>query len=99
MPIRISMRLSGGTSALRCAIPRCVDRAAGGVHSTAEFNQYSVAGTLDDAAAVFSDRRLKQFPAVRVEPSKCTFFVHTHEQTVAGNICRENGSKPPLHAV
>jgi hypothetical protein len=76
-----------------------LDRTAGGIHGTAEFDQYSVASTLDDAAVVLGDRRLKEFPAVSVEPSEYPFLVRAHKPTVAGNIRRKNGSEPPLHAL
>ena len=42
---------------------------------------------------------LKEFPAVRIEPSECSFLVRPHKPTVAGNIRRKNGSEPPLHAL
>jgi hypothetical protein len=87
--VRITLR----HSALR------LDRTAGGIHGTAEFDQYSVAGALDDAAVVLGDRRLKEFPAVSVEPSECPFLVRTHQPAVAGDIRRKNGSEPPLHAL
>lgn len=54
-----------------------LDRTSGGIHGAAEFEQYSIAGALDDAAVVFGDCRLKEFPAVRVEPSERPFLVRS----------------------
>ena len=52
-----------------------LDRAAGGINGTAEFDQYSIAGALDDAAVVLDDRRLQELPPVSVEPSEGPFLV------------------------
>jgi hypothetical protein len=52
--------------------------AAHRVDDTAELHQQSVAGGLDDAAAMFGDLRVDEFPAMRLQPRKRALFVVSH---------------------
>jgi hypothetical protein len=51
---------------------------SGGVHSTGELDEDSVAGAFNNAAAVLRDRRIQKFTAVGVEPSERALLVGTH---------------------
>ena len=74
------------------------DGATHGVYDADKFNQHPVASGLDDMAAVFGDLGIDQFPAVCFQLLKSSLFVNTHQPTVASNVGRQNGGKPPLDA-
>ena len=77
--MRSSMRLSAGTSALRCCHPALLlDGATGGVHGAGELDQNSVAGAFNNAASVSRDRRFQKFTPVRVEPGERALLISAH---------------------
>jgi len=51
------------------------DTAADGVHNTCKFRQEAVAGVLYDAAPVFGDFGVDQFPEVRFQPFVCPLLI------------------------
>ena len=66
-------------------------RAAQSVHHAGEFDEQSVAGGLDQPAAMCGDLGVDQFAAVRLQPCQRAFLVGAHQPAVAGNIRRQDG--------
>ena len=66
-------------------------RAAHRVDDAAEGNQQSVAGGLDDRAAVRLDQAVDGVAAMDLQPAVSAFFIVAHEAAVAGDIGGENG--------
>jgi hypothetical protein len=75
------------------------DCASGGIHGAGEFDQHAVARRFDDATAMRSDARVDQRPPGRLQIGKGALFVTAHQTAVAGDIRRQNGRQPPLHAL
>ena len=73
------------------------DGAAHRVDDAGELGQQTVAGGLDDAAAVLADPEIDDFAPVRLQPGERLLLVGAHQPAVAGDIGRQNGRQPPLH--
>ena len=76
-----------------------LDGAAHGIHRAGELDQNSVSGAFDNAASVSRDIRFQKFTAVGVEPGEGAFLIGAHQPTVASNIPRKDGRKPPLYTM
>ena len=72
------------------------DGAAHRVDDTGKLGQQSVAGGLDDAAAVLADPGIDDLAPVRLQPGERLLLVDTHQPAVAGDIGRQNGRQPAL---
>ncbi len=95
--MRNRMRRDSGTSSLRVAMMVWISTA----HSVAlitlgELGQDSVAGSIDDAAAVAADQR-QDHRLMPLEGVDRRGLVLPHEPAVAGDVGGENGSEPALH--
>jgi hypothetical protein len=74
-------------------IPVAVEHAAlnlcGAAHrvdDAAEFHQHPVARRLDDAAAMFGDLRVDQFPSMRFQPGQRALLIRPHQTRIARHI-------------
>ena len=83
-----SISRSGGRPPLRSDEPDLdLDRATHGVYHTSEFSMRSaVAGALDDAAMMHSDRRIDQVAAQRPQPRERPVLVGAGEPAVADDV-------------
>jgi hypothetical protein len=84
---------------LSCHFALDLDRAARCIHHTGKFRQHTVAGRLDDTAAMHSDGGVDDGLPQRLQVSECTFFVAAHQAAVAGDIRRQHRRQPPFHAL
>ena len=66
------------------------DRAAHRVDDAGEFDQQTVAGRLDDAAAMLGDLGVAQFAPDCFEPGERAFLVDAHEPRIARDIGRQD---------
>jgi hypothetical protein len=71
---------------------------ARGIHGAREFEQYTVARPLNDAAAMFRDLGFEELSPVRIKARERALFVCTHKPTVAGHIAREDSGQTPLYS-
>ena len=62
-----------------------------------EFHQRRMAGYPANAAAVFHDPGINQFPPLCHPHGRRASFVRYEEPAVADDIGRENGHEPPLY--
>src|SRR5260370_6048718 len=72
------------------------DGAAHGCHRACKFDHHSVAGGLDDMAAMLLDAAVGEVPAMRLQLGKGAFLIGTHQPTVSRDISRENRHKSPV---
>src|SRR5437763_13497276 len=72
-------------------------RTGDGLYNACEFDQYAVAGRLNDPALVLADFWLDEFAAMGSKPRESAGFVLAHHAAVAGDIGGENGRKPALY--
>ena len=99
MPMRNSMRRSGGNAALLFGHRRLhLGRASERVDDAGELDQEAVAGRLDDAAAMAGDLRIDHLGAERLEPAERAFLVGLDQPRVAGDIGREDRREPTFDA-
>jgi hypothetical protein len=75
------------------------DRTARGVDRTRKLDQHAVAGGLDDAAAMRSDRGVDNDPSSRLQPGQRAFLVGAHETAVTGDIGSQYRYKSSFHAL
>src|SRR5262249_41223060 len=76
-----------------------IHRAAHRVDNADKFHQHTVAGGLDDAAAVLGDLRIDQLLAVHLQLAQRAFLVGAHQAAIAGNIGGHDRGKSPVYAV
>src|SRR3954454_10082819 len=62
------------------------DRTARRVHRTRKLDQHAIAGGLDDAATMRSDRGIDNDLSSCLQPSQRAFLVSAHETAVTGDI-------------
>jgi hypothetical protein len=62
-----------------------LDRATRAVPHTAELDQNSVAGMLDNATAVFSDLSFQEFTSMSMDPGERGFLLEAHEPAAAAS--------------
>ena len=87
MPVRTSMRRSGGTAALRSTSPFVdLDRAADRLDHAAELDDHPVAHPLDDPPAMGLDGRIEQFAAERAHPRQRRLLVGAGQAAVADDV-------------
>ncbi len=67
-----------------------------GLGDAVELGQESVAGGLDDAAAVFLDLRVDEFVAQRLEADQSAGLVDLHQSRIAGDVGGDDGRQPAL---
>src|SRR4051812_29942486 len=89
-PVRRDYCISLG----HCALYR--ERAAHRVDDARKFDKQSIAGGLDDAAAMLGDLRITQFAPDCPQGGERALFVSPHEPRVAGDICRQDRSQSAL---
>ena len=76
------------------------DGATHGVDGAGELDQDSVAGPLDDAAAVLGDLRVDQeFAPMRLKPRQRAFLIGPHQAAVTHHVCRQNGRQPSFYSL
>ena len=92
------MRWSGESAALRSASPLCdVERAAHRLDHAAEFDDRSVAGSLDHPPAVRGDGRVEEFGAERAQARQRRFLVRSRQPAEADDVGDEDRRDfPPL---
>jgi hypothetical protein len=66
------------------------------IDGAGEFRQQSVAGVLDDAAAVTGDRRRNGVCQQRHHARMRPLFVCVHQTRIAGDVGHENRGQPPF---
>jgi hypothetical protein len=100
MPIRNSILLSSATPAF-CRGHAALDfhRATHGLHHAGELYKHAVASGLDNAAAMRGDLRIEERLPTPLQVGKRTLLVAAHQTAVAGDIRRQHGRQPPLHAL
>ena len=74
-----------------------IDRALNGIDGAGELDQYTVAGDLEDATAMFGNQRFQNIMAPRLEDSQCAGFVSLHQPAVAHYIGSKDGSDVAFH--
>src|SRR5437762_3333819 len=72
-------------------------RTGDGLYNAWEFDQYAVAGRLDDTALVLGDLGVDQFAAMGSQPRQRPGLVLAHEAAVTGDIGSEDSRKPALY--
>jgi hypothetical protein len=90
MPMRNSIGLSSGTSALRWLMP-CYASTARGTASTTLLNSASGPGILGDPSAVLSDLAVDKRAQVTQEPSVRALFTLAGQAAVASHIGGKGG--------
>ena len=63
---------------------------ARGVDGACELNQDTIAGPLDDAAAMIRDLRFQELAPMSIEPRQRAFLVGSHQAAVAGDVAGED---------
>jgi hypothetical protein len=66
---------------------------------TREFDEHSIPGGLDDAAAVFGNLRVAQLAPDRAQGGESALFVRLHQPRVTGNVSRENRGEPAFDTI
>src|SRR5262249_52312549 len=91
MPMRNSMRLSGGTPVLRPGhLALNVDGTAQRIDNTAEFDEQPVAGGFDEPAPVLGDCGIEELAAQPSETSEGAALVGADQPRIARHIGRED---------
>src|SRR5438046_7655137 len=75
-----------------------LDRALDCVHRAGILDEDPIAHELDDAAAMFGDDRLQDFPTSALELSLGASLVMVHQAAVAGHISSQYSGKATLGA-
>jgi len=70
------------------------DRTAHRIDDTGKFHQQTVAGGLDDAAAVLGDFRIDELAAQRLEAFERAFLVRAHQPRIPRHIGGEDRGEP-----
>jgi len=78
--------------------PLHLDGAAHGIDNAMELDQESVAGGLDDAAAMLGDLRIAQFTPDRFQRGEGPFLVRPHQPRIARDIGREDRGESTFDA-
>src|SRR5439155_244280 len=68
------------------------------VHDARELNKHSIAGRLDDAAAMRRDGGIDEFAAVRLERCQGADLVGSHQPGVSGDVGRQDCHQSPFYA-
>src|ERR1700720_1803759 len=84
IPMRKSMRLSGGNRVLLSARAACIS-AAQRVDDAGELNQDAVTGRLDDAAVMAGDFRIDHLDAKRPEAAERPFLIGFDQARITGD--------------
>jgi hypothetical protein len=74
------------------------ERAFDRVHHAGKLGENAVSGGIDNAPGKFADHR-EHDRLVRFEIAHRARFIRAHQGAVAGDVGRQNGGKPPLHAL
>ncbi len=76
-----------------------LDGRAQRIDRAGKLDQRTVAGQLDQPAAVAGQRRFEAFSPVGLEPGKRAVLVTAHQARVANDIRRQNSRQSPYHAL
>ena len=96
MPMRNSMRRSGGRPALRSTMPFCTSMAQRTASTTLRNSTMAaIAGALDHAPVMYGDCRVDQIAAERSQPRKGPLLVGASKPAVSDHIRRQNGCEFP----
>jgi hypothetical protein len=86
----------GGCIVPRRHLPLQRDGAGDRFDDAREFDQDSIAGSLDDASLVLGDLRVDQIAAQRPEARQGAGLVPFHQAAVSHDVGRQNGREPAL---
>ena len=97
MPMRNSMRRSGGTLGVALGHAALdLDRAAHRVDDAGELDQQAVAGDLDDAAAMLRDLGVDELAPNFLQSGEGSFFIDAHQAGIAGHVGGQDRRQTPL---